>query len=297
MNTLDERLANRLHDIVDGEPDSTPPTGVLLERGRRARHRRTTAVVSATCAVLALGVATAAAVATAPATVRTPSSPGVTAEASSPRLELASAIAASENISYKVKVTSALKDLSSNSWLTAGAFDPATATGYLHSPYQEGPGFYEERLIDGVRFAGEAGIDRKVHWKQYPGKQDRLNYDLALNGVLGASADPDQLLKALRQEGVTITQTRAGTYHFKSTTSFKDAKGAGTVTVVGDVTLDADKRIAKVIYDWTSESGQYGSRAQDDKRGQKVHIRVAMEFSDYGTPVTVERPTDVAVVK
>ena len=80
MNTFDERLAHRLHDIVDGESGSVPPVGALLDRGRRSRRHRRTALAGATFALLALGVATAT-------TVTTPTSdgPAVTAEALSRR--------------------------------------------------------------------------------------------------------------------------------------------------------------------------------------------------------------------
>ncbi|MGI5214491.1 hypothetical protein [Plantactinospora sp. CA-290183] len=78
-----------------------PPTQRILRVGVRARRRRTAAVVGASCAVLAVGVVAATAVAQPSA----PDGPSITAEAPSPRMELASAIAASENISYRVTAT------------------------------------------------------------------------------------------------------------------------------------------------------------------------------------------------
>jgi len=268
MNTLDAQLASRLHDMVDGEVGAEPPTQMLLTRGRRARHRRAAAVVTASLAVLTVGgVAATAAVQSS-----APSRPAVTA-AETPELQLVAAVAASENVSYRVRVRS-------GSETTEGAFDPGTATGFLNSSSSTGGVVYLERLINGVRFVSSSGSKDK--WKQYPGKHDRLAYDRALNSAVGASADPKQLFETLRRAGAKVTQAGAGVYHF-------EVEHSGD-TFVGDVALSADKRIAKVTYKRTS---------RDEKDGQAVTSTslVTVELSGYGLPVQVKRPTDVIIVK
>ncbi|MFI7574662.1 hypothetical protein [Micromonospora sp. NPDC049497] len=292
MKSFDERLADGLHGIVDGDLDSSPPLGALLERGRRARRRRTSAIVSGTLAVLALG-------AIGTATLVQPSTPdrsGVTVaapEVVSSRMELASATEASASISYKVKVTARSAADASTAQVTEGAFDPRTDTGQLSSPSPGAGVVYLERLVDGVRFVSSSGS--KDVWKQYPGRHDRLAYHRALSGAVGASADPEQLFDALRQDGAKVTRVGPDVYHFTSTTSVDNRYGTETVTFVGDVTLDADKRIAKVSYELTRK-GQFRPGVKGGLAYGGTDV-VTVELSEYGTPVQVDRPAKVVVVK
>jgi hypothetical protein len=284
MDTFDTQLAGRLHDIADGEPDSTPPTQRLLERGRRARHRRTVARAGMSLAVLAFGTVATVAIAATPAAHT--DRPGVTAEAVSPQMELAAAISNSRNISFKVKATTTLQKSDgrlatpSATYITQGAFDPATRTGYLRAA----DGSFESRLIKGVKYTSNG--DQFVQQK---GTYDWLDYDAhVLNGALSGSADSEHLFKVLRQAEAKITKT--GTYHFDATTQSADSLASYTTRFVGDVTLNASKRVAKVTYGWTL--------AGTMKQGGKVfnrNVKVTLEFSDYGTPVTVERPANVVV--
>ncbi|MET7968582.1 hypothetical protein [Micromonospora sp. NPDC005305] len=294
MNTLDERLANRLHDIVDDEPGSVPPVGALLDRGRRARRRRTTTMVGATCALLALGVATAATVATTPA----PGRPGVTAEASppepaSPALQLVSAVTASENISYRMRLTN-----SGPQGLTyEGAFDPRTAIGYVRVAQDDS--VMTELLINGTRYEGAERPRGKLpadkvgpgemygRYGQYPGRYDRLSLYGDGNSVLGAAApDPAALFTALKSANATISEKPDGTLHFGYTTSDK----AGSTTTSGDVTLDGDGRIATVVLTGTWQSTAKG-------RLDTGTFSSTLELFDYGVTVTVKRPADVVKVK
>jgi hypothetical protein len=284
MDTFDTQLAGRLHDIADGEPDSTPPTQRLLERGRRARHRRTVARAGMSLAVLAFGTVATVAIAATPAAHT--DRPGVTAEAVSPQMELAAAISNSRNISFKVKATTTLQKSDgrlatpSATYITQGAFDPATRTGYLRAA----DGSFESRLIKGVKYTSNG--DQFVQQK---GTYDWLDYDAhVLNGALSGSADSEHLFKVLRQAEAKITKT--GTYHFDATTQSADSLASYTTRFVGDVTLNASKRVAKVTYGWTLTGTM--------KQGGKVfnrNVKVTLEFSDYGTPVTVERPANVVV--
>ncbi|WP_406038612.1 hypothetical protein OG799_26250 [Micromonospora sp. NBC_00898] len=291
MNTLDERLANRLHDIVDGESASVPPVGALLDRGRRARRRRTTTMVGATCALLALGVATAATVATTP----TSSRPGVTAEASqpgpaSPAMELVAAVTASENLSYRMRLTN-----SAPGGLTyEGAFDPRTATGYVRAPKDDS--VMTELLINGTRYVGGERPLGKLpadkgpgetygRYGQYPGRYDRLSLYDEGSGVLGAvSPDPAALSTALKSANATITENRDGTLHFAYTTM----QEIGSTSAAGDVTLDRYGRIAKVALTVTWQTTAKGRLDQGTST-------LTLELFDYGVAVTVKRPTDVVM--
>ncbi|MET8355455.1 hypothetical protein [Micromonospora sp. NPDC005171] len=293
MNSIDDRLAHRLHDIVDGETDSVPPVGALIERGRRARRRRTTALVGSTCALLALGVGTALTVpAYSPAgrsDVATQAAPPAPA---SPAMRLVSAAAASENISYRMRLTNSGRD-----GLTyEGAFDPRTATGYVRAPQDDS--VTTELLINGTRYqGGEPPLGRLPadkgpgetygRYGQYPGTYDRLSLYGDGNDVLGsAEPDPAALFAALKRQNATVTEKPDGSLHFTYAETGKD----GSSSTAGDVTLDRDGRIATVALTVTWQSTAKG-------RLDTGTVNSTLELFDYDTPVTVERPTDVVMIK
>ncbi|MEU1836232.1 hypothetical protein [Micromonospora chersina] len=298
MTDLDERLTNRLHALVDGEPHSAAPAATLLERGRRARRRRAGTFAGGALAVLALGALGTTTLVQRPA----PDRPAVAGEASSPapaspQMELAAAVATTENTSYRVAVRRTNQVDPNWVEITTGAFDPATANGWLRTPYTGGGvGFMEERLVDGVYFVGDAGEDRKLHWEQHRGKRKYLPFDVAMGGSLSASAGQDGLLQVLKKTGATVTRTGDRAYHFSAEPTGKDTGfGPGapleSETVVGDVTLDAQNRIAKLNYELTLVWNKNG------KIGPPAVVRVSMTFSDYGAPVAVERPAHARIVK
>ncbi|GGR66945.1 hypothetical protein GCM10010169_08220 [Micromonospora fulviviridis] len=298
MTNLDERLTTRLHALVDGEPDSAAPTATLLARGRRARRRRAGTFAGGALAMLALGALGTATLVQRPA----PDRPAVAAEASapapaSPQMELAAAVATTESTSYRVTVRRTNQVDPNWVEITTGAFDPATANGWLRTPYTGGGvGFMEERLVDGVYFVGDAGVDKKLHWEQYRGKRKFLPFDVAMGGALSASAEQEGLLQVLKKTGATVTRTGDRAYHFSVEPTGKDTGyGPGapleSETVVGDVTLDAQNRIAKLNYELTLVWNKNG------KIGPPAIVRVAMTFADYGAPVAVERPAHAKIVK
>ncbi|MGV9210886.1 hypothetical protein ACTFTM_03385 [Micromonospora sp. RB23] len=292
MNDIDDRLVRGLHDLVDGEPDSAPDVPALIERGRRGRRRRATALAGTTCALLALGVGTAVTVTTnAP-----PERPGVTAQAARPgpvppALRLVSAATASENISYRMRLTN-----SGPGGLTyEGAFDPRTATGYVRVPHDDS--IQTELLIDGTRYEGaerpqgELPTDKGPgetygRYGQYPGRYDRLSLQGDGNAVLGAAQpDPAALFAALRSANAMVTENPDGTLRFTYATADRD----GSTSTTGDVTLDRDGRIATVALAVTWESTAKG-------RLDRGTVTSTLALYDYGVEVTVERPTDVVMV-
>jgi hypothetical protein len=260
-------------------------TDVLGEATRR--HRRRTAVHRTAYAAGVFGLAGAVAAAVAIGATGSPTSNTnrpASATTASARVQLAAAVKASDNISYQVRVTAGTKD-KPDSWGTAqGGFDPATATGYLNSSEPGNPATYYQRLISGVLFLGSTG---SPVWKQEP-SNGKLQYVDALGGAVGSSADPNQLFEALRDIKATITQTSANTYHFESSTRADTKNPTVSETLAGDVTLNADKRIAKVAYEVTDKATKNGLVSTSTHE-------VTLELSGYGTPVKVERPTNVIV--
>ncbi|MEO3772945.1 hypothetical protein [Micromonospora sp. B9E7] len=293
MNSIDDRLAHRLHDIVDGETGSEPPVGALIERGRRARRRRTTALVGTTCALLALGVGSALTVSTNSPSGRS----GVTTEAArpepvSPAMRLVSAAAASENISYRMRLTN-----SGPGGLTyEGAFDPRTATGWVRAPQDDS--VMTELLIDGTRYEGgerplgtlpadKGPGETYGRYGQYPGTYDRLSLYGDGNAVLGAAEpDPAALFAALKRQNATVTEKPDGSLHFTYAETGKD----GSSSTAGDVTLHGDGRIATVALTVTWQSTAKG-------RLDTGTVNSTLELFDYGTTVTVQRPSDVVMIK
>jgi len=270
-----KQLSERLHELAD-TPPSVAPTGRLLERGRRVKHRRAAALASTSLAVLALGAVTSVAVvehADAPA-----DRPSASAVAVDARTQLVAAIISSQSTSYQMKIADNVAPD------RTGAFAPATKTGFLRSPYSDGPGFSEERLVDGVLYIGDAGLDGVLHWQRVPGKRDTLRYDESIGDTLSGTADPDGLFTMLQHEGVTVTRTGERTYHFEVSPKLDQYRLSDHYA--GDVTLDAQNRVAKVsferVVDWTKPGG---------RDLPPVHITATITYSGYGEPVTVEAPT------
>ncbi|GAA5184203.1 hypothetical protein GCM10023322_25150 [Rugosimonospora acidiphila] len=310
---LEEQLTAGMRDAVDG---LTLTRDVLADATRR--HRRRTALHRTAYAAGVVGLVGAlATVATVgiggtTGTTGTTGAGGTTgtagsgsghgqpmaAGADSPALRLDAAIKASTETSYQVKITTVAPELPA--WTTTGAFDPATTTGYLESPYTGSrpwyvAGFEHERLINGALYIGVPDSETgKVGWARYEGGQQRnLDYDEALGGALSGSDDSDGLFQLLRQTGGTVTQTSANAYRFELTVKNpKPAPGtlSGIVSdaFVGDVTLGADQRIATIAYQRTTAGEAHGEGVRTG------HLQVTIELSGYGTPVRVDKPAVTA---
>ncbi|NUT36507.1 MAG: hypothetical protein HOV79_25920, partial [Hamadaea sp.] len=98
MNSFDRQLTEQLHELAGAESESAPPMRQLMERGRRARHRRAVLMTGTSFAVVAIGAAVAvvAGVGGPPAPDARPPAASAGA-AQSPKLKLVAAVAASEN--------------------------------------------------------------------------------------------------------------------------------------------------------------------------------------------------------
>ena len=290
MNSFDTTLAERLHGMVDGEFDARPPVDSVLGRAHAARRRRTTVrVASASLAVLATG-GVIAGVATTPWASHSGRTAGSAASAQAPLMKLEAAVSATENLSYKIKVTSHVKSVpGSQDQVSAGAFAPATDTGYLRTPYDDGPGFDEQRLINGTLYLGSAGIDQVLHWDLQAGKDHSLDLVGDAASGLSTSADPTTLLQALRKEGARVTQSGSSTYHFAFDVAKQDLLPSSVYDKFsGDVKVGPDNRIASVSYERLLLWHKAGVNRPD---GPPVDDVVTMDFSDYGTSVSVQTPT------
>ncbi|MFF5230209.1 hypothetical protein [Dactylosporangium sp. NPDC000521] len=272
--------------------------GDVLARATR-RHRRRTAVIRTGYALGVAGLAGALAVGLTTGAGGGEQdgrqSPVVQAEPPA-SLKLSKAAAASDNISYRMKLTMRSAD-GKTVGESEGAFDPMTATGYIRRPQDDS--VMVELLIDGVRYMGAEpplaplppdktpGGEVYGRYGQYPGRFDRLS--LAGNGMgaLGsAGPDPATLFKALQGVNAAVTQYPDGTLHFEYSTHGAPGDPTLETRVSGDVTLNADGRIAKVtMQDWWQSTIK-----RTVMSGQSF---TTLELSDYGVPVHVDRPTDV----
>ena len=297
MNTdLEARLAESMHRKVDG---IALTSDVLGRATRRHRRRAVTTRMGYVLGVAGLAGALAAGLTVGSGgTPRQQAGNSPVAGVQPASLRLASAVTASDNISYRMRLTTKAgvvgggRSVASETY--EGAFDPKTATGYVRNPQDDS--VITELLIRGTRYIGgepplrplpadQAGLTHEKYGRygQYPGKYDRLSLYGGPDTVLGAAApDPAALFKALKNSNATIRQNPDGTLHFE----YAGQITSGSITTSGDVTLNADGRIAKVVL-----TSQWQTTAK--KRFYKGTIHSTLTLFDYGLKVKVERPTDV----
>jgi hypothetical protein len=202
------------------------------------------------------------------------SSPAVAAQ--SPELSLAAAATASGNLTYRLKIT---HELETGGVMTRprtddmeGAFDPATDTGYLL--YDNGN--FEYRLIAGTLYGRGFG-DRPEIFTQFDGGHAGLHVTRSL-GVSGlTSAEPQTLVAFLTDADAIVTQTSPTSYRYSIT---NPSSHSANVVLEGDITLDANGRIAKFTCDTIANSAP-----QDENVSRTI-----VELSGYGLPVHVEPP-------
>ncbi|MEJ3747197.1 hypothetical protein WEI85_28425 [Actinomycetes bacterium KLBMP 9797] len=287
MMDIEEQLTAGMRDRAAG---LTLTTDVVGEATRRHKRRVTVQRIGYAMGVVGLAGALAAGVTIGGSGTGTPPT---THTVAAPNVRLASAIAASENISYQVKVTELYGGRNAQPGIAEGAFDPATATGHLKSWWTgAADSVYLERLVNGVRYIGSSG---SKGWKQEKGTHDRLAYSRELDGALSASADPESLFDALRDSGAKITDAGAGVYRFESTQRGDDRYATWTRTFTGEVTVNADNRIATITYE-SRDEGRFKPGVKGGEEFSSTH-ELTVELSGYGSPVRVEKPANVVVVR
>ncbi len=288
---LEERLTEGMHRMVGG----VHLTGEVLDRAKR-RHQRRAVIVRTGYGLGIAGLAGVLAVGLLPGGGAVPPGGGDAPSAvqvQPAKLRLANAAVASDNISYRMR----LEERAAGGRVMAtyeGAFDPKTATGYLRSPQDDSVA--TELLIEGTRYTGgepplgplppdKGPGETYGRYAEYPGKYDRLSLYGDSNSVLGSAApDPAALFQALRDANATVTENPDGTLHFEYASQSTD--GVSSSTTAGDVTLNADGRIAKVALTVNWRSTAKG------RLDQGTYTAV-LELSDYGLEVKVQRPADV----
>jgi hypothetical protein len=275
-------LEARLIETMRRDAEGITLTGDVLGRATR-RHRRRATTIRATYALGAAGLAGALAAGLTAGGGTAPRPSVVEAQPASMRL--VHAAAASDNISYRMRLTTGVEGGDYE-----GAFDPRTATGYVRKPQDDS--VVTELLINGTRYIGgepplqklpaDKGRGEKYgRYGQYAGKHDHLSLYGGPDTVLGAAApNPAALFKALRT--ATVTDNPDGSVHFEYAEKSRD----GSSTSSGDVTLDADGRIAKVTLTTAWQSTAKGELQQGTTTS-------TLELFDYGTKVSVKRPKDV----
>ncbi|MFC6015502.1 hypothetical protein ACFP2T_04725 [Plantactinospora solaniradicis] len=290
---IEEQLIAGMHRETAGVTLTSDVVGAA-----RRRHQRRTVLLRATYTMGVLGLAgVTAAVLTVGGNGQagpTAGPPPVT-NAAAPQLKLVAAVAASENVSYRMRLTTG--NQSGQGGLTyEGAFDPKARTGYVRVPQDDS--VMTELLINGTRYIGgepplgelppDKGPGEKYgRYGQYPGKHDRLSLYGDGDTVLDAAApDPAALFKALRSANATISENPDGSLHFEYATQSKD----GSNTTSGDVTRDAQGRVGKVALSGTWQSTAKG-------RLDTGTYTATLELFDYGVEVKVERPTDVVMAR
>ncbi|WP_027345953.1 hypothetical protein [Hamadaea tsunoensis] len=278
-NLIEEQLTAGMREHVEG----LAPDRDLVGQVVRAQHRRTTITRTAyAVGVVGLAGAMAAGVLTAnggPA-AHPQGRSDTPAAAGTPQLRLAAAVVASRRTSYRVKNVITARDLPGHpTMVVEGAFDPATATGYLRAPFDNGATWYEERLVQGDLYTADGRRGEPIVWRHDEGKHTGLSYD-PKTGILGISADPQDLLDSLSRADATITQTGPDTYHFVVELRTREGLSRGSMT--GDVTVGPGQRISKVVYTATVKST---TNPADVGR-----FDATLELSGYGDGIFVSRP-------
>lgn len=244
--------------------------------GRTVRsHRRRVRITRSLYAGGAVAVATVLAA----VVLATPGRPPA-AGTKPPQLELAAAARASRGISYRVTNTVTNRSLPGHpSFTVQGAFDPASTTGYVRTTSTAGGStWHEERLVGGDLYTADVVDGNAVPWSHDPGtKHKSLSY-VDKTGVPAVTTDPEQLIDELTGTGAAVRQTGPHTYHFDVAATVGSASGR----VSAEVTVDAGGRIGKVVYEATLHG-------PGEPAGGTV-LDGTLVLSDYGRPVTVERP-------
>lgn len=253
-------LSTAMHQWADNAPVSHPPVADLIAAGTKRRNRgRAGAAGGATLALAAVvgGVLATTGGAGNPASTAT----GGATAAQSPSMELAAAVTATADSSYKFGIKSTLTlpawQIDHVTSICSGALDPLTQSGYVTTN-----SVFSARVVNGHRYVakGNFWFDR--------GKGD-------VSGVLlcgdakapaGASADPATELKTLTKVG-TVTKNAAGF-------SFTGDEVTGTAKVSGG-------HVVQLSYTITSKATKdYPAYTRE----------TTMTLSGFGEKVSVKKP-------
>jgi hypothetical protein len=278
----EERLTRMLRSATDGHPITDAPIETLMHRGRRARRRRRTAAGAVGTGAIALVVAAATVGGNLVSgddgrrTITPGRESGVT---------LAAATEATASTTFHVKLTWTLSSRGRRETVETyqGAFDAPNRRGYLRGP---GSVPMEQRFI-----GDEWYVRRGETWR----KLDRGLRGLTrgTTGPQELTADSGRMLRMLATFGTVTPQGRAGSgetavqvYAFSYAARPSEGSPAGT-RITGTVTVGtATRKIQKIVQTTVITSADPEIADRDPVRFTSV-----TEFSDYGTPVQVTRPS------
>lgn len=205
-----------------------------------------------TMSVAALGVVAAVTVGLAGAGL-VGGGPGQSTQTAAPLL--IAAAQATEQTSFRLVATTRYEELV---WRQEGAYDPVSRQGYLLYTAKEGYTI-EQRLIGDDYYHLDSAKPEET-----PGQERGRGFALGVAGSdvdAALTVDPAELLRTLQELG-TVNDLGGGRYSFSQQ---GEKPFSGTVEV-------RSGKVAKVTYNLSKEQ------------------TLTLEFSDYGTPVKVERP-------
>jgi hypothetical protein len=281
----------------------------LLAAAAKRHHRRTTTrraifagggvtVAAALSAALVLGN-------TGQLPAAEPRPPVV--EAQTPALQLAAAVQATGQSSFRLRITRTRSYESgrlkghSDSEEYVGAFDAAADRGYLRMLTSRTGGQVsgtaapvELRILGEDVYLGRADTDV---WKRRIKRSDLADVLGTANPATSAvvknlTVDPQGLLGELRQLGSITPAGRSGTGSSAvDTYSFAYRVGGDASTaahrVTGTVGIGVNSHLLAEVTQRTTTVGADSAVAD----GQPLTWRTVIEFSDYGTAVHVDKPT------
>ncbi|GAA4379165.1 hypothetical protein GCM10023088_41070 [Actinomadura verrucosospora] len=279
----DEQLTRMLRSAAGGHPIPSAPIEAVVHRGRRARRRRRTAAGALGTGAIAL----VAAAATLGGNLVSGGGDGdrVITPGRGGDVTLAAATEATAGTTFHVKLTWTLSSRGRRETVETyqGAFDAPHRRGYLRGP---GSVPMEQRFIGDDRY-----VLRGKAWRKL---------DHGLNGLTRGTtgpqeltADPGRMLRMLATFGTLTPQGRSGsgatavqTYAFSHAARPAEGSPAGT-RITGTVTIGiATRKIQKIVQTTVITTATPEIADRDPVRFTSV-----TEFSDYGTPVNVTRPS------
>lgn len=274
------------HELTEAMRENTAGVGLGTDVVAAAarRHRRRTAIHRGfgTAGVIGLvGVVTSVIAINGPAsTTDAERKPVPQVVADAPTVRLAAAASATAETTFRVGIvyTLAEENEPKRTIRFAGAYDPVHDRGYLNSD-----GGQEIRM-----FGDDHYMKRHDRWIKTPGGwlAEPISIAERSGHVLDLPANLEKLLDMLRSLGTVSYAGRSGDIDiYRYTYQVPGNKSQAAYPVTGEVRVKTNL-IVKVSQQMPVTSPKPGSAD-----GQPLTFRTVVTFSDFGIPVTVERPT------
>lgn len=248
-------MSDRLIEALRASPAAPPaPIETLVRRGRKAKRARTATYTGLGAGALALAVAA-----------------GLTVPGNDGQTQRAAPMTSAGTSTFRLKVTFELmqKGKRDEPEVWEGAFDAKARKGYLRAHGME------------YRFIGDKVYLQRTGWRL-----DKNGLTFLTRGTIDPvelAYNADHPLRPFQKRG-KIGPTTGGTYGFAIAADKSTGSPAGK-TVDGTLILGPGGRAQKVVQNTviTSPEPEIADRVP-------VHFTSTVEFSGYGTAVSVERP-------